>query len=88
VKTWWPNGYGDAVLYLATISYDSTSGDLDQKSIHVGFRTVELVQDEVSSGELFFFHLSACLFFFVFCDCSACLEVRYLEQQNEGDVKF
>ena len=55
MKTWWPNGYGEAVLYLATISYDGASGDFDQKSIHIGFRTVELVQDDVSSGELLSF---------------------------------
>lgn len=51
MKLWWPNGYGDAVLYLATISYNDSSGDFEEKSIHIGFRSVELVQDKVLSGE-------------------------------------
>ncbi|CAF0817691.1 unnamed protein product [Adineta ricciae] len=46
VARWWPNGYGDQVLYRLSVSNKGTTID----SRLIGFRTVELVQHEYGSG--------------------------------------
>lgn len=48
VKLWWPNGYGEQHLY----TYDVILGmdDLTESSsrtLRIGFRTVELIEDFV-----------------------------------------
>ncbi|XP_059150316.1 beta-mannosidase-like [Physella acuta] len=61
VSLWWPNGYGDQVLYDVDVVL-TTALDKSQKSLRVGFRTVELVQDPVSSnlqdGLTFYFRIN------------------------------
>jgi len=49
VKAWWPNGYGQPVLYDATIIFSDSRGEVDRHSIKIGFRTVHLVQQPVSA---------------------------------------
>lgn len=46
VALWWPNGYGAQQLYLLSVSNDGV--DVDKRLI--GFRTVELVQNDYSDG--------------------------------------
>lgn len=49
-KLWWPNGYGEQNLYTYEISYHSdTVNETSTKTLRVGFRTVELIQDFVNS---------------------------------------
>ncbi|BFZ22342.1 hypothetical protein BsWGS_25381 [Bradybaena similaris] len=61
VPLWWPNGYGDQPLFNLAVSFNSGS-DISQKSIRIGFRTVELVQDPVSNrtqdGLTFYFRIN------------------------------
>ena len=43
-ELWWPNGFGDPVLYLSRAELRDPQGNvLDTKESHVGFRTVKLV---------------------------------------------
>eukprot|EP01064_Diplonema_japonicum_P006688 TRINITY_DN1452_c0_g2_i1.p1 TRINITY_DN1452_c0_g2~~TRINITY_DN1452_c0_g2_i1.p1 ORF type:complete len:853 (+),score=209.75 TRINITY_DN1452_c0_g2_i1:755-3313(+) len=55
VSTWWPRGYGDQPLYTVTV----VVGTQVLKK-HIGFRTVELVQDETldMSGRTFYFKVN------------------------------
>lgn len=52
VRRWWPNGFGDQVLYKLSVDAGGSS-----KTVRVGFRTVELVQNTIpgSVGLDFFF---------------------------------
>uniref|UniRef100_A0A0B6ZR31 Beta-mannosidase n=1 Tax=Arion vulgaris TaxID=1028688 RepID=A0A0B6ZR31_9EUPU len=61
VPLWWPNGYGDQPLFDLDVAF--TSGvDTTTKSVRIGFRTVELVQDPVSNkpeqGLSFYFRIN------------------------------
>ncbi|KAG6455463.1 beta-mannosidase [Manduca sexta] len=49
VKLWWPNGYGDQALYdldvyLSTIN----DGEISHKHLQIGFRTIELVEEDAT----------------------------------------
>ncbi|KAG5896412.1 hypothetical protein JTB14_022495 [Gonioctena quinquepunctata] len=59
VNTWWPNGYGAHDLYYLTVIFsDEVSSEHDTKTIRIGFRTVELVQDKLDSGLSFYFKVN------------------------------
>jgi len=49
VKAWWPNGYGQPVLYDTVVVFSDSHGEVDHHNMRIGFRTVELVQDSVSA---------------------------------------
>lgn len=57
VDAWWPRGYGEAKLYDLEVIFtpDGYSTDAAASStLRTGFRTIELVEDPVESGELLF----------------------------------
>ncbi|XP_060536178.1 beta-mannosidase [Cylas formicarius] len=59
VKVWWPNGYGAQPLYTLTAVFADASGSSrSEKSTRIGFRTVELVQDQLNSGLTFYFKVN------------------------------
>ncbi|KAH8304924.1 hypothetical protein KR018_005050 [Drosophila ironensis] len=66
VTLWWPNGYGKQRLYPIMFSIKCYVGDApmlssrteSQKTLKIGFRTIELVEDEDSSGRTFFFRVN------------------------------
>ncbi|EDW81442.1 uncharacterized protein Dwil_GK12069 [Drosophila willistoni] len=68
VVTWWPNGYGEQKLYplhltLTTWLKDGAnlrSKSKSQKTLRVGFRTLELVEDPTpdGTGNTFFFRVN------------------------------
>ncbi|GFU32736.1 beta-mannosidase [Nephila pilipes] len=64
IKLWWPNGLGDQPLYLLKVVF-SNNIETASKSINIGFRTVELVQEPVpkSSGLSFYFRVNGVPFF-------------------------
>ncbi|PVD35823.1 hypothetical protein C0Q70_02792 [Pomacea canaliculata] len=63
IKRWWPNGYGNQSLYDVIVTYTSTvTGEVTTKVRRIGFRTVELVQTNVSrdplQGLTFYFRIN------------------------------
>lgn len=45
---WWPNGYGEQHLYTLNVTFSSARvSENSTKKFKVGFRTVELVEDEI-----------------------------------------
>ena len=52
VDFWWPKGYGDPVLYDATVRIvDDKKNVLDEKKQKVGIRTAELTRSEITTKE-------------------------------------
>ncbi|XP_028033866.1 beta-mannosidase [Bombyx mandarina] len=49
VRMWWPNGYGDQPLYELNV-YLSNSHDVEisHKKLLIGFRTIELIEEDAS----------------------------------------
>ncbi|KAG5679138.1 hypothetical protein PVAND_008730 [Polypedilum vanderplanki] len=68
VNYWWPNGYGKQNLYTFKVKWeDEQANDVNfysksyyiaQKSINIGFRTIELVQDRMDNGLSFYFRIN------------------------------
>ncbi|XP_037912429.1 beta-mannosidase [Hermetia illucens] len=66
VELWWPNGYGEPKLY--NLYFGWTGGlspelqpelwSTSQKSIRIGFRTIELIQKELDDGDSFLFRIN------------------------------
>lgn len=44
IQLWWPNGYGEPVLYAFTYQYEGPGGESSTFTQKVGFRTVQLNQ--------------------------------------------
>ena len=52
VDFWWPRGYGDPVLYDATVRIvDDKKNVLDEQKQKVGIRTAELTRSEITTKE-------------------------------------
>ncbi|KAK7495642.1 hypothetical protein BaRGS_00013089, partial [Batillaria attramentaria] len=69
IERWWPNGYGNQTLYDVYILFTANNtGELSSRRRRIGFRTVELVQDQVSSdaaqGLTFYFRVNGLPVFF------------------------
>lgn len=62
-KKWWPNGLGEAFLYQFVVTLSNKEAhdkktQLDQKSIAVGLRTIEVVNEPDQDGESFFLKIN------------------------------
>ncbi|RZC37633.1 beta-mannosidase-like, partial [Asbolus verrucosus] len=58
VKKWWPNGYGEQKLYNLTATFQNGS-EKNSKTIRLGFRKIELVQEQIGdSGLSFYFKIN------------------------------
>lgn len=51
IKTWWPNGLGDQPLYELKATVVSGGGETVVKSQKIGFRTIELSQEELKAAK-------------------------------------
>lgn len=72
VQLWWPNGYGDQKLYTLTATWRPENRDirsnrvkevpdiysLSSKSVRIGFRTIEIVENARDIGKTFFFKVN------------------------------
>ncbi|XP_030369680.1 beta-mannosidase [Scaptodrosophila lebanonensis] len=67
VTAWWPNGYGEQKLYplhltlnawLDIAGPEQRAKTVSQKSLNVGFRTIELIEDQIDSGNSFLFRVN------------------------------
>ena len=56
-KRWWPNGYGDPVLYNFSIELGSRNHQFKEEK-KIGFRTLELITEADSLGESFYFKVN------------------------------
>ena len=57
-QLWWPNGYGAQPLYEVKVTLKENGVILDQRTYHVGIRTVELCQDPDQWGKEFTFYVN------------------------------
>ncbi|CAG9789387.1 unnamed protein product [Diatraea saccharalis] len=48
VRSWWPNGYGNQNLYDLDVVLSQENNAVSKKHVRVGFRTLELVQVDIS----------------------------------------
>jgi len=51
---WWPNGLGDAFLYHFCFNLSGVQGVLDSYHETVGFRTIEVVNEDDADGQSFY----------------------------------
>lgn len=68
VKMWWPNGYGSQTLYGLKVQWEDVNVNevsnrerayfIASKTVKIGFRTIELVQEEMDNGLSFFFKVN------------------------------
>lgn len=57
-KLWWCNGMGEQNFYDYTITLIKKSGSIDSKTVSVGVRSIELVQEDDAIGKTFYFKLN------------------------------
>lgn len=57
-KRWWTNGLGAAHLYPFEVSITKNTTVFDSKKLHIGLRTLELVQEKDQAGKSFYFKLN------------------------------
>jgi beta-mannosidase len=57
-KLWWTNGLGEAHLYDFKFSVSKSLTVIDSKSLKIGLRTIELVQEKDEKGKSFLFKLN------------------------------
>lgn len=61
ISRWWPVGYGQQYYYTGYIKLDDKSEGVLKKETNFGFRTVELVEEEItdSPGRSFYFKINS-----------------------------
>jgi beta-mannosidase len=57
-QLWWPNGYGEPHLYNFPVYIKENAVVIDSHSQVWGFRTVDLIQEEDSIGQSFYFKIN------------------------------
>lgn len=61
IEMWWPNGYGKQSLYNLTVIFNPlTELETSIKTVRIGFRFIELIQEEIkdSPGLSFYFKIN------------------------------
>ena len=57
-ELWWPNSYGKQKLYDMPVSISDKNGVLDKETKKIGLRKVELITEQDSLGESFYFKIN------------------------------
>lgn len=57
-ELWWPNGYGKQRLYDINISISDENGQIDSQTKKIGLRKIELITEQGSVGESFYFKVN------------------------------
>jgi len=57
-ELWWPNGYGEQKLYDINISISDENRLLDSQTKKIGLRKIELITEQDSVGESFYFKVN------------------------------
>jgi beta-mannosidase len=57
-ELWWPNGYGKQKLYDIPVSIFNEHGLIDSQKKKIGLRKIELITDQDSIGESFYFKIN------------------------------
>jgi len=57
-ELWWPNGYGKQKLYDIPISISDENGIIDSQKKKIGLRKIELISEQDSIGESFYFKVN------------------------------
>ncbi len=57
-KRWWCNGMGDPNMYHATLQISNALSQSEMRNISMGLRTIQLVQQDDSLGQRFYFKLN------------------------------
>jgi len=57
-ELWWPNGYGKQKLYNISVSVSDNNEVFDNKTKKIGLREIELITDQDSVGESFYFKIN------------------------------
>lgn len=57
-RLWWPAGYGDQPIYVATVTARVGDEITDRRSTRFGIRSLELVREKDASGESFLFRVN------------------------------
>ena len=57
-KKWWTNGLGNPHLYPFKISLKKSQKSIDTRSMNIGLRTIELVQEKDKAGTSFYIKLN------------------------------
>lgn len=72
VEIWWPNGYGAQNLYSLCVSWQGENRNMNtnevkpnpsawqasSRTVRLGFRTIELVEDTIDEGNTFYFKVN------------------------------
>ncbi|KAJ9591466.1 hypothetical protein L9F63_002072 [Diploptera punctata] len=56
IQVWWPNGYGDQKLYSLEVVFSDEHNSKNTKTLKVGFRSIQLVQEPVEVGTVLTFY--------------------------------
>ncbi len=57
-KKWWPNGLGDQPLYKIEIQWLNQGRLLDDTTVNIGLRTLNLIREPDKHGESFYFEVN------------------------------
>jgi beta-mannosidase len=94
VNLWWPNGFGSQSIYefkvrwednrINSVNFFNRLFFVTSKSIHIGFRKIQLVQNQMDNGLSFFFRVNGVE---IFMKGSNWIPSHILPEKGEENVK-
>lgn len=101
VELWWPNEYGKQQLYNLHVSWQGENRDIftneikqipaeflkSEKTIRIGFRTIELVEDQDENGNRFYFSVNNVPIFLKGTNWIPC-DIRPEKLSDENKIEY